>query len=458
MIPRSLSARLLIALVAAQICAIILAIFLFPLVVPYDSYSDIAEDAFRAKIEAAIERDPSGDLAIVTTHDLEQYVAARPGAAFAIVTFPDGKILRGSDPALGRALAQISPFGPRPPGDLIADYGDNGGTLIVTPEDTAFGRLLFGTTGNAFHAEDWTSLIKTFVSVFLPIYGPVIFGAVALIPLVVGLVTRPLRRLASEAALVSPGSLDVRLGEEGLGVELQSLVGAINAALARIEQGFARQRIYAANAAHELRTPVSILGLRVDQLAASDLKTRLQLDVARVQTLVEQLVSVARLGQSYVAMDELVEIAQLLRDVVSDRAPIAYRAGREIQLDAACVTVPIRGNRQALFSALANVVDNAIRAEPPGGVVIVRLVNGVVEIIDHGGGIKPEDRASVFEPFWRGATILPGAGLGLAIVREIADRHRVKVGVADTAGGGATFLLDFGRAVDPSCWPKSPGV
>jgi two-component system OmpR family sensor kinase len=458
MIPRSLSARLLIALVAAQICAIVLAIFLFPLVVPYDSYSDIAEDTFRAKIEAAIERDPSGDLAIVTTHDLEHYVAARPGAAFAVVTLPDGKILRGSDPALGRALAEISPFGPRPPGDLIADYGDNGGTLIVTPEHTAFGRLLFGTTGNAFHAEDWTSLIKTFVPVFMPIYGPVIFGAVALIPLVVGLVTRPLRRLASEAALISPGSLDVRLGEEGLGVELQSLVGAINTALARIEQGFARQRIYAANAAHELRTPVSILGLRVDQLAASDLKTRLQLDVARVQTLVEQLVSVARLGQSYVAMDELVDIVQLLRDVVSDRAPIAYRAGREIHLDAACVKVSFRGNRQALFSALANVVDNAIRAEPPGGVVVVRLVNCVVEIIDHGGGIKPEDRASVFEPFWRGATILPGAGLGLAIVREIADRHQVKVSVADTAGGGATLLLDFGRAVDPSCGPKSRGV
>ncbi len=152
MIPRSLSARLLIALVAGQICAIVVAIFLFPLVVPYDSYSDIAEDTFRAKIEAAIERDPSGGLAIVTTHDLQQYVAARPGAAFAVVTLPDGKILRGSDPALGRALAQISPFGPRPPGDLIANYGDNGGTLIVTPEDTALGRFLFGTTGNSFHA------------------------------------------------------------------------------------------------------------------------------------------------------------------------------------------------------------------------------------------------------------------------------------------------------------------
>jgi HAMP domain len=274
MILRSLSARLLIGLVTAQMCAIVLAMFLFPLVVPYDSYSDIAEDTFRAKIEGAIERDPSGDLTIETTPDLERYVAARPGAAFAVVMLPDGKILRGSEPALGRALARIAPFAPRPFGDLITDYSDDGGTLVVTEEDTAFGRLLFGTIGNAYHAEDWTSLVKTFVPVFLPIYGPVMFGALVLIPLVVRLVTRSLRRLASEATLVSSGTLDVRLGEKGLGVELQSLVGAINAALARIEQGFARQRIYAANAAHELRTPVSILGLHVDQLAASDLKTR----------------------------------------------------------------------------------------------------------------------------------------------------------------------------------------
>jgi signal transduction histidine kinase len=455
MIPRSLSGRLLVALVAVQACAIVLAMFLFPLVVPYDSYPDIAEDTFRQKILEAIHRDPSGNPAIVITRDLGRYVAARPGTAFAVMTLPDATILRGSDPALARALAQIAPFAPRPPGDLISDYGDKGGMLIVTAADTTFGRLLFGTTGNAFHAEDWTSLVKTFVPVFLPIYGPVIFGALVLIPLVVRLVTRPLRRLASEATLLSPGHLDIRLGEEGLGGELQSLVGAVNAALARIEQGFARQRIFAANAAHELRTPVSILGLRVDQLTASDLKARLQLDVARIQSLVEQLVSVARLGQSHVAMDELVDIG---RDVVADRAPIAYRAGREIELDTASAAALFQGNRQALFSALANLIDNAIRAEPLGGVVVVRLVNGVVEIVDHGGGVKPNDRALVFEPFWRGETNLPGAGLGLAIVREIADRHQVSVSVADTSGGGATFRLDFGQAVHPGSWSKSGSV
>ena len=158
-------------------------------------------------------------------------------------------------------------------------------------------------------------------------------GALVLIPLVVRMVTRPLRRLAAEADLVSHGSLQLRLGEEGLGAELQALVQAINEALARIEEGVARQRLYAANAAHELRTPIAILSLRVDELPASDVKARLQFDIARIQTLVEQLVTVARLGQNHVAMDERVDVVQLLRDVVADRAPIAYRAGREIELE-----------------------------------------------------------------------------------------------------------------------------
>ena len=301
------------------------------------------------------------------------------------------------------------------------------------------------TTGNAFHAEDWASLLQSFAPVVLPIYGPVIVGALVLIPLTVRMVTGPLRRLSAEASLIAPGSLELRLGEEGLGVELQALARAINAALARIEQGIAKQRLYAANAAHELRTPIAILSLRVDQLPNSDLKSQVQVDIARVQTLVEQLVTVARLGQNHVSMDEPIDVVRLLRDAVADRAPIAFRAGREIELEAEPDAFLIRGNRQALFSALANVIDNAIRAEPPGGVVAVRLgADGVAEIVDHGEEVAPEDRTMAFEPFWRGKAKGPGAELGLAIVKEIADRHDVPVELRETTGGGATFRFAFG--------------
>ena len=168
MMLKSLSSRLLVALVAAQICAIVIAMLAFPLVLPFDSYSDIAEDTFRAKIEQAIERGPSGELTIGRTQDLERYIAARPGAAFAVVTLPEGKILPGSDPTLGSALVRISRLAPRLGGDLIADYAGNGGTLIATPEETTVGRLMFGTIGNDFHADDWTSLINLETAVGTP--------------------------------------------------------------------------------------------------------------------------------------------------------------------------------------------------------------------------------------------------------------------------------------------------
>jgi signal transduction histidine kinase len=286
--------------------------------------------------------------------------------------------------------------------------------------------------------------MAVFLPIILPAYGPVIFGALVLIPLVVALVTRPLRRLAADAALIAPGALQMRLDESGLGMELQRLARAVNAALERIEHGAARQRLYAANAAHELRTPIAILGLHVDQLEPSELRTRLRSDVSRIRTLVEQLVTVARLGQNHVAMDEPVDLVGLLREVVADRAPLAIREGRELEFSTDVPAFGVLGNRQALFSALANIVDNAIRAEPAGGVISVTLkAGGQVSVSDHGPGIAIENRTHVFEPFWRGTSTQVGAGLGLAIVKEIFDRHHVRVDIVDTEGGGAMFRLFF---------------
>jgi signal transduction histidine kinase len=457
MIRRSLTTRLLVALVAAQAGAIMLAMIVFPLVAPFVSFSEIADNTFRGEIEHAIVRDPADGLSVQSNAALARYRAKRPTATFAVMSLNDGRVVAGSDPALARRLGQIRSLAPHPAGNLITDLPD-GASLIITTEDTPHGRLLFATTGNKFYLEDWPSLMAVFLPIILPAYGPVIFGALVLIPLVVGLVTRPLRRLAADAALVAPGALQMRLDESGLGLELQDLARAVNAALERIEQGVARQRLYAANAAHELRTPIAILGLHVDQLKPSELRSRLQSDVERIRTLVEQLVTVARLGQNHVAMDEPIDLAALLRDVVADRAPIAIREGRELEFVTDVPTFRVLGNRQALFSALANIVDNAIRAEPAGGMISVMLrTDGEVLVRDHGAGVPVENRNLVFEPFWRGTSTQGGAGLGLAIVKEIADRHAVGIDIVDTDGGGATFRLHFPLEQAMKASPVSQG-
>jgi signal transduction histidine kinase len=438
---RSLSGRLLAALVGAQAIAILIAMVVFPIFSPFMKYNDIADTTFRHHITAALREGPAGGLAVARTADLADYMQRRPAAAFAVYDPATGAVAAGSDPLLGRWAQALRGFSSADDGNLIAARPDGRpGRVIVTLQPSRFGPLEMVTTGNIFRAEDIYSELLQFIPIFLPAYGPVIFAVLVIVPLIVTLITRPLRRLTGEASKISPGLPGHRLSAEGLAPELRALTTTINAALIRIEQGVAKQRLYAANAAHELRTPLAILAIHVDALPETPLKAKLQLDAVRIGTLVEQLVTVARLGQNAVAMDDEVDLVAIARAVIADRAPIAFRNGRELAFETERASLRLRGNAAALSSAIANVIDNAIRAEPESGTVLVRLSeHGYLDVIDHGGGIAPEDVPLIFEPFWRKSETTAGTGLGLAIVREIAERHGIRVAVHATPGGGATF-------------------
>lgn len=342
---RSLKTRLLTGLIIVQTLAIMIAMIIFPLVAPFVSFDDIADATFRSRIEATLVRADAG-LIVRPDAALSSYVDARSGARFAVLDINRGQVAVGSDPELRRVLQHLIPTVPRPAGNLVTTVRPGAATLIITTKETAFGRLVFATTGNAFHAEDWPSIMGAFLPILLPAYGPVIIGALVLLPLLVGYVVRPLQKLSEEATRIAPGTLNLRLDETGLGSEIQALVRSINAALDRVEQGFARQRLYAANAAHELRTPVAILALHIEDLPEGPAKSRALGDVARIATLVDQLVTVARLGQNHVAMDEAIDLVALVRDVIADRAPIAIRGGRAIAFETALETMKVAGNRQ----------------------------------------------------------------------------------------------------------------
>lgn len=450
MIGRSLKTRLVAGMVVTQVLAIMVAMLIFPLLSPFVTFNDIADTTLRSRVEHAIVKRGDGMLVVGNSPALRTYLAARPFARFAAIVPETGQVVIGSDPELADRLRRLNPSYPNLYGNLTTPWRD-GSKLIITTDEGAHGRLVFATSGNAFRWEDWPSMTETFLPVLLPAYGPVILGALVLLPMIVWIVTRPLQKLSDEASRISPGTLDLRLDESGLGSELQGLVKAINAALARLEDGVRRQRLYAANAAHELRTPVAILGLHIEEFPDGREKAQARADLARIATLVDQLVTVARLGQNHVQMDEQIDLVGLVSNVISDRAPIAIHNGREIALASDVTEFAISGNRQALFSALANVIENALRAEPEGGTVLVALAaNGVLDIVDHGEGLSPGDRELVFEPFWRKSESTPGAGLGLAIVKEIAERHSITMKILETPGGGATFRFLFNRAIDPT--------
>jgi signal transduction histidine kinase len=442
---RSLSTRLLIWLVGAQIILVIIAMLLFPLLAPYTTYSEIAEYTARHNLLASLRRGDQGQISFEPSETWVSYKGSRPSLEFALFDLDEKRIVASSSENLRQAALTLSQYPPREEGTLASDLSDRpGDTLVVTMQSTPVGRFLVLTTGNAFGSEDAASYFKVFAPAVIPMYAPIVIGALFAIPVFVRRILAPLDALAQRASLIDVSRTSDRLPERDLEVAFLPLIKAINGALDRLDRGFARQKLYAANSAHEMRTPLAILRARLDTLPETSLKVELQRDTMRIGTLVEQMLTISRLGQREVNLDERVDLVALVRGVVADRAPLVLRANKAIAFRNLTDHERIIGNAQSIASAVANLIDNAIRAEPDGGTVEVSVLSGgIVEVSDHGPGINPEDRDVIFEPFWRKDELPPGTGLGLAIVREVMIRHGGDVSIEETCGGGATFLLRF---------------
>jgi signal transduction histidine kinase len=133
-----------------------------------------------------------------------------------------------------------------------------------------------------------------------------------------------------------------------------------------------------------------------------------------------------------------------MRAMVSDAALLAIQSRRHVEFDAPPSAVFERGSPTAIEAVVANLIDNAVRAEAEGGTVIVRVAaDATIAVTDHGEGVVETDHDRIFEPFWRKAETTRGAGLGLAITKEIVEAHGWRIWVEDTPGGGATFRLAF---------------
>jgi signal transduction histidine kinase len=302
-------------------------------------------------------------------------------------------------------------------------------------------QIITATQGRLTGAKALLMTSLAFLGIALP--GLLVMGTATFIatPMIVERAFRGLDTTADQARRIDIHQRGARLSVEKIPLEVVPLVTAVNDALARLDQGYARHKRFVADAAHELRTPIAILNTRLESLPSGPDKTRLLEDAARLATLAEQLLDIQRLdrcGHPFTRVD-LVGIAQ---SAAADLAPLAIAAGYELALDAPATPIETIGDAAALERALTNLVQNAIQHGPRRGTIGIRVSKpACIEVTDEGAGIPRDQREQIFEPFYRLTPLDRGAGLGLNMVREIVLLHGGQVSVTDGADGGTCFRM-----------------
>jgi two-component system, OmpR family, sensor histidine kinase MprB len=281
----------------------------------------------------------------------------------------------------------------------------------------------------------------------------VALGAIALAAaagrLVASATLAPVRRLTAAAERIAEtGEPSERVPEGGSG-ELARLGASFNTMLGSLEESLETQRRFVADASHELRTPLTSLQTNIDVLRGDlaldpEQRRRLLEDLQResqeMRSLIGSLLELARSGaqpeRQPFPMDELVEDAL-------ERARSRFPA---VRWEAATLEpTVVDGDRDRMERAVWNLLENAGKWSGADGAVEVSLAGGELRVRDHGPGFDEEDRPLVFERFYRSAAArsMPGAGLGLAIVREVAEAHGGSVVAENAPGGGALVRLSF---------------
>ncbi|MEG2138218.1 MAG: HAMP domain-containing sensor histidine kinase [Oscillospiraceae bacterium] len=244
------------------------------------------------------------------------------------------------------------------------------------------------------------------------------------------------------------------------GDEIESLSNAFNRMRQRLDEAFETQKRFSASAAHELRTPLSILQTKLDVFSKEEQHTKEEYDALlatvgtqteRLSLLVKDLLDMSCMEE--VSMDDTIQLAPMLEELALDLEPTAHKRGITFTLrgDAA-----IWGNDRLILRALFNLAENAVQYGKVDGHILLEAETAestaIVRISDDGPGISPEHRDKIFEPFYRAdksrSRAMGGAGLGLPMTCAIAQRHGGDIVLTENPDGGATFTLTFPSAAN----------
>ncbi|AOW12521.1 hypothetical protein LPB72_15825 [Hydrogenophaga crassostreae] len=253
---------------------------------------------------------------------------------------------------------------------------------------------------------------------------------------------RPLKNASHQATKIGPQSLESRLSDKHLPSEIQPLVHAFNQALDRLEAGFRNQQRFLADAAHELKTPLALLRGQIEMGGTGQTEQLLD-DVDHLARQVQQLLLLTEVSDASNFKFETIHLLRLAQEVLTFLSPLAEKLGIRTVLNFDDSRVCTQGDRMALFVLLKNLLENALKFAPEGSTVTITLGTNSLTVRDTGPGIAPDHLPLVFERFWRNPDRRhEGAGLGLAICKEIAVSHAWQLSV-HRLEPGTEFMLQF---------------
>nr|WP_286945127.1 ATP-binding protein [Pseudomonas sp. UBA6718] len=318
--------------------------------------------------------------------------------------------------------------------------------------DSAHGLLIWTGERDDVRRELVTSIVRH--TLFPTLLGSLLLAA--LLWWAIGWGLAPLRNMAAVIRARHADSLEP-LQLEPLPSELAPMQAALNRLLGQIEQLLERERRFIADAAHELRTPLAVLRVHVQNATqARDEEQREQSlgyllgGIDRATRVVNQLLTLARM-EPLIERGEMaqVDVLALVRETLAELTPWVLKQGLELDLEAGEGDYRLHADPGSLGIALQNLVTNAVNHSPAGGRLHVRLSADaqrlLLQVEDQGPGIPAEDLERVFERFYSRGTV-QGAGLGLAIVQSIARRHAGQIRLRNLDSGGLQASLELPRS------------
>jgi signal transduction histidine kinase len=436
--------------VALHVVAIGITSILMPLALYWllnQAANSLHRDALRSQavtIASFLRPQPDGGVVLDIPTDIQPLYSGGYGLYAYAVLDSSGRVLFSSR-SDGSALFTLEESSS---GDWVIRRRSTGSVLFGVSVARPVGqRLYWIQVGQDLSHRD--VIIDDVVSSFFPRVAWITFPILLVLLLIDILIFRralePVREASTTAAAIGPARTDVRLPEQAMPSEIVPLVHAVNQAFDRLEAGFRAQRDFTADMAHELRTPLAIMRARIDALEPGPVRDALRTDIVSMTRTVSQVLDIAEL-ESFVITDQATaDLHAVCAEAVAFMAPLAVDASKTIALTGAEGPVWVRGHSEALFRAVRNLIENALKHTPHGGSIEVDVsADGIVRVLDDGPGVPEAERESIFRRFWRrDRTQAESRGLGLAIVARVAETHHGTVTVENRPAGGAVFTLSL---------------